>query len=158
MEILFNCPCRSPLIFPTILQQDGKEGRVKGVVVRTFSQFKNSVCFTNTQTGTQIHNHVFSQTQLYGHFFGSLILISSVKWFRGVVSFKHLTAIVIFDENDINQHARFCKHILSRSVLYMGFHGPLALFQILATSVPCSCLLRQETSLWTELEQLEQST
>lgn len=54
VEILFNCSCRSPLIFPTILQQDGKEGRVNGVLVRTFSRFKNSVCFTKRYTNTQL--------------------------------------------------------------------------------------------------------
>ncbi len=87
VEILFNCSCRSPLIFPTILQQDGKEGRVNGEVVKTFSRFKNSVCFTNTQQvhGTQIHNRIFSQThtQISGHFHGALTLFL----FRGVVFF-----------------------------------------------------------------------
>lgn len=54
VEILFNCTRRSPLIFPTILRQDGKGGRAKRPAVRTFSRFKNPVCLANSQTGTQI--------------------------------------------------------------------------------------------------------
>lgn len=81
VEILFNCSCRS-LIFPTILQQDGKEGRVNGVVVRTFSRFKNSVCFTTRYTNTQ--PRFLTNTHNSVHFHGALILIL----FRGVVFFK----------------------------------------------------------------------
>ncbi len=96
VEILFNCSCRSPLIFPTILQQDGKEGRVNGVVVRTFSRFKNSLCFTNTQTGPQIHNRIFSQTHTD---LWSLPWWLTLFLFRGFVFFKQLRVIDTFDEN-----------------------------------------------------------
>lgn len=55
VEILFNCTYRSPLIFPRILRQDGKGGRVKRPAVRTFSRYNNSLC---SQTTTQTHNRV----------------------------------------------------------------------------------------------------
>lgn len=63
VEILFNCSCRSPLIFPTILQQDGK-GRVNGVVVRSFSRFKTHCA---SQTHKQVHKYTTASSHKHTH-------------------------------------------------------------------------------------------